>query len=289
MWKIIKQRLETLKLLAVFVFSIGLWVLNLFIDSSGNNYTLRLLVIVYTLVIASSLYIIFSKRIFIKRDIITGFVLGAIASIPNLDIAVFFVTFFAYVASMIILNDSEFKILFLKEAKFKEIVIILTIVLAVIMLFCYSYGVEVVLYSFIQTLRPAFSEEVVFRLFLFAISILIIDKNKKHVKSNMFLIYLIMIIPFTIAHYSEQVVEFGLIGFFRGMNALNIIHYAFIASYIMLKRDLLTSIVFHIVVNIVGATNMYSTMYATVENIWQNQSPTVIQMILEDLIPILSK
>jgi len=274
----------TLKLWGIFIILIGLFVLALILPQVGNldmlsevglaPYTFRLGVLFYAIVIISSILIIIKKRNQIKNiDIIIGLILGMLATLHRLDSVVFLLTSLAYIASMSIFNTSEIKMILFKRISCKAFVIVASILIISIVILFFHYGVLHVSSSFIRTLMPGITEEVVFRMFLFAISVWVIDGNTDRYEHNKFAIYLIMIVPFVVYHFPDILVESGF-GSFMFANVTGI----FLATIITLfavKRDLASAIVIHILFNFYNFVRAENA----IENIWQHQVPSILQII----------
>ena len=287
-----ESMLVTIKICGLFVFLILLWIVNLLIPSTRNLdiqgfniYEFRLMILFYILVIAFSTHIIVIKRKFINNShIMAGIILGTIANFHRLDSIIFLTTALSYIASLLIFLDSEVKMIFFKKPTRKKLIIVTSFFTILLILYYFYYGALAILHSFIKALAPGVLEEVIFRMFLFAVSVYIMKGKLYYYNRNKIIVYLIMIIPFTIYHFASQAIEFGAMGLFLGILgiampfAISPIFTMYIISIILtrvaIKHDLISAIMIHIFINFIGFI-----AHSSIENIWQYSVPSMIQMI----------
>ena len=249
-----------LKLLGLFIFLIGLWVLNLIlpirVDSyplGANAYVLRLNSIFYVMVTIFSIYIIIAKKSHIKLNyIVVGTILGTLAGLTITSTSAFginyttaLVTVLSYIASMLMFHNSEVKMILFKKLTFDGLVALIIVLVILVGVLCLNSGVLVVLRAFIKTLQPGISEEVIFRMFLFALSTFIIGGKFKNYAYSKILIYLALIIPFAIYHYGDNILN-------KLPAVPMMIIVATILTFSAIKHSLFSAIVVHILINLVN-------------------------------------
>lgn len=200
--------------------------------------------------IVSMILIVKNKATIIKQDIIIGVILG-ILSIPSEPI-MGLSTIIAYIAGMSVFNKSKHKIKFVKQGK-KNVLISLSILLitgielGILNYFVASYEMSINI-SFrikwiLDALKAGIGEEVLFRFLLFAICIQLIRDNNLN-KCQTFMCYLIMIIPHSLAHFN-----------FTTFSIPNVVFpslfFGLPFTLLLMKRDLLTAMGSHTIVNLI--------------------------------------
>jgi hypothetical protein len=167
-------------------------------------------VVWFILVGIISLAIILKLRKLInKTDIITAIVLMAISMTSNIFMGIF--VFPSYLASILVFRNSQLKISFYtneKKHNLRNTLLVIFVVggvLSVINLVISGmhYNPSVKLQWFCDALRAGIFEEVFFRMFFFAMCILIIKEPKLNNFQNV-LSYLIMVLPHVLAHFNSS-------------------------------------------------------------------------------------
>ena len=239
---------ETLKLFWVFILFILVWVI-------ANMFNMNILWFIILSVIAIR-YIVKEKNID-RKDIIIACAFG-IVSIPSAFDAGFIpselimglVTIPAYLGAMSILKSSNNEMFLIRSGK-KEIAISFSIaigigsVLGVINLLLANYPINfsVKLKWFLDAINAGVTEEIIFRLFFFAICVAIV-KDKKMSKAESVMSYLIMTIPHVLIHFNFETVDLGSI-------IVLFVLFGLPFAILQRKRDLSSAIVAHSVVDLI--------------------------------------
>lgn len=230
---------ETIKLFLILLFFIFVWgITSLF------NFTILWLVI---LCVISIYYIIKYKNID-KKDIAIACLFGMV-SIPS-NFIMGLVTIPTYLGAMCILKDSNNEVLVIKTDK-KQMTISLGlglgigIVLGGINLLSADAPINfsVKLKWFLDAIRAGVTEEIIFRLFFFAICVAMV-KDKKLSKTENILCYFIMILPHVLIHFNLTTVNVGSVIFLFLLFGLPF-------AVLQRKRDLVSAIVAHSVVDLI--------------------------------------
>ena len=230
---------ETLKLFWVFIFFIFVWVI-----ASMFNMNILWFVIVCVITIR---YIVKEKNID-RKDIIIACAFGVVSMPSNLIMGL--VTIPAYLGAMCILKDSNNEVFVIRSGK-RQIAISLSIAigigifLGVINLFLANAPINfsVKLKWFLDAIRAGVTEEIIFRLFFFAMCVAIV-KDKKMSKAESVMSYLIMTIPHVLIHFNFETVDLGSI-------IVLFVLFGFPFAVLQRKRDLSSAIVAHYVVDLI--------------------------------------
>lgn len=235
----IRLKKEALKLFWVFIFFIFVWVI-----ASMFNMNILWFVIVCVITIR---YIVKEKNID-RKDIIIACAFGVVSMPSNLIMGL--VTIPAYLGAMCILKDSNNEVFVIRSGK-RQIAISLSIAigigifLGVINLFLANAPINfsVKLKWFLDAIRAGVTEEIIFRLFFFAMCVAIV-KDKKMSKAENVLSYLIMTIPHVLIHFNLETVDLGSI-------IVLFVLFGFPFAVLQRKRDLSSAIVAHYVVDLI--------------------------------------
>jgi len=193
--------------------------------------------------------------------LVTLFPILVNASSASIPFAV--ITFFGYLASVTLANESTYKMPIFTSTKFRDIAFDIGLSIAVTIgyfIFMFILGgdfVDILLKTFqttgVQTtvsniiwpLATSMSEEVVFRMFLFYVVI----KLNKNEKVPFITMVLILSIPFALWHRIDQMFHSGIIYI---MNEGIIIYLGgIIFSVVALKRNLFVAILVHFLNNFI--------------------------------------
>lgn len=235
----IRLKKEALKLFWVFIFFIFVWVI-------ASMFNMNILWFVIVCVIAIR-YIVKEKNID-RKDIIIACAFGVVSMPSNLIMGL--VTIPVYLGAMCILKDSNNEVFVIRSGK-RQIAISLSIAigigifLGVINLFLANAPINfsVKLKWFLDAIRAGVTEEIIFRLFFFAMCVAIV-KDKKMSKAENVLSYLIMTIPHVLIHFNLETVDLGSI-------IVLFVLFGFPFAVLQRKRDLSSAIVAHYVVDLI--------------------------------------
>ena len=230
---------EALKLFWVFILFIFVWVI-------ANMFNMNILWFVIVCAVAIR-YMIKEKNID-RKDIIIACAFGVVSMPSNIIMGL--VTIPAYLGAMCILKGSHNEIFVIRSGK-KQIAISFSIaigigsILGVINLFLANAPINfsVKLKWFLDAIRAGVAEEIIFRLFFFAMCVAIV-KDKKMSKAENVLSYLIMTIPHVLIHFNFETVNMGSI-------IVLFLLFGFPFAVMQRKRDLTSAIVAHSVVDLI--------------------------------------
>ena len=235
----VRLKKETLKLFLVFILFIFVWII-------ANMFNMNILWFVIVCVIAIR-YIVKEKNVD-RKDIIIACVFGVISMPSNLIMGL--VTIPAYLGAMCIFKGSNNEVFVIGSGK-KQIAISFSIAigigifLGVINLFLAMAPINfsVKLKWFLDAIRAGVTEEIIFRLFFFAICVAIV-KDKKMSKAENVLSYLVMTIPHVLIHFNFETVDLGSI-------IVLFVLFGLPFAVLQRKRDLASAIVAHSVVDLI--------------------------------------
>lgn len=230
---------DALKLFLVFLFFIFVWVI-------ANMFNMNILWFAIVCVVAIR-YIINQKNID-KQDIIIASAFGVISMPSNFIMGL--VTIPAYLGAMSILKGSNNEVFVLRSGK-KQMAISFSIaigigsILGVINLLLANAPINcsVKLKWFLDAIRAGVTEEIIFRLFFFAMCVAIV-KDKKMTKAENALSYLVMTIPHVLIHFNFETVNIGSI-------IVLFLLFGLPFAVFQRKRDLVSAIVAHSVVDLI--------------------------------------
>ena len=234
------------KLLMILLFFIGLWCFSsIYFDNyhvvQGGVYAL--IAIVFTL----------NYRNISIKNIITAIILGVVTMPLDLYFAI--ITSITYLGASSIYNANKNGILFINSSSKKGIIesgtlmISVGVILGIINIFLFLVYLKILINLGIDSHRilfPVFAgvtEEVIYRFFLYAICIYFI-KDKELTRLENILIYLIMIIPHLLIHYTVDTMEI------LPMIVLSIL-FGLPFAMIQRKQDLISAIGAHTIVDLI--------------------------------------
>ncbi len=239
---------EALKLFWVFILFIFVWII-------ANMFNMNILWFVIVCVIAIR-YIVKEKNID-RKDIIIACTFGVV-SMPSAFGAVFIpselimglVTIPAYLGAMSILKGSNNEVSVIRSGK-KQIAVSFSIAIGIgiflgvinLLLANFPINFSVKLKWFLDAINAGVTEEIIFRLFFFAICVAIV-KDKKMSKAENVLSYLIMTIPHVLIHFNFETVDLGSI-------IVLFVLFGLPFAVLQRKRDLASAIVAHSVVDLI--------------------------------------
>lgn len=279
-----KNNIVTLKLISLLLFLILLWLANLIIPVHTYHpiaysmiYPFRALFIYYSIAIAFSVYIIKKRKCKIgSHDLIIAFILGALGGSTDIFLAI--TTILTYISSSIILSDSKTKITFLKiPIKDPSYIILIIVMLYIIFYIRFNnFGLVPVSYGIYRAVRPGITEEVMWRFFLFAVSMKITNGEFSN-KYHKILIWLILIVPHILIHEPSN--YSGLnhpINYISISRFISLILPATILTWAFLKLGLLCAILVHIFINAYGFS---LTLYKMGDNIFYYIQPSILEVV----------
>ena len=230
---------ETLKLFWAFI-------LFIFVGIIGNMFNMNILWFVIVCAIAIR-YIVKGKNID-RKDIIIACAFGVVSMPSNLIMGL--VTIPAYLGAMSILKNSNNEVFVIRSGQ-KAIAISFSIAIGIgiflgainLCLANAPINFSVKLKWFLDAIRAGVTEEIIFRLFFFAMCVAIV-KDKKMSKAENVLSYLIMTIPHVLIHFNLETVDLGSIIVLFAL-------FGFPFAVLQRKRDLTSAIVAHSVVDLI--------------------------------------
>lgn len=102
----------------------------------------------------------------------------------------------------------------------------------------------------ITALIAGLSEEIAFRLFMFAICVYLLKGNPKS-KTEFFLCYIIMIIPHVLLHFPDMIATTGISSIIGSVIILSLL-FGLPFALLQRKRDLFSAITAHTLVDLIG-------------------------------------
>ena len=230
---------EALKLFVVFILFIFVWII-------ANMFNMNILWFVIVSVIAIR-YIVKGKNID-RKDIIIACAFGVVSMPSNLIMGL--VTIPAYLGAASILKGSNNEVFVIRSGK-KAIAISFSIAIGIgiflgainLCLANAPINFSIKLKWFLDAIRAGVTEEIIFRLFFFAICVAIV-KDKKMSKAENVMSYLIMTIPHVLIHFNLETVNLGSI-------IVLFLLFGFPFAVMQRKRDLTSAIVAHSVVDLI--------------------------------------
>lgn len=223
-----------------------------------KTYTFNLFSIIYSFIILCAILIIdfstLTKIDSIVALIIGLFSIGVTTPINIMGILSGICAVFAYLVSVSVFQNNKYKMCFLYSKKFRDIIIDIIIIISICFIFVllqlfssqetisFNLNLDVVF----RAVGAGISEEVIFRMFIYAIILKIFDKDEPPA----ILTFLLMIVPFAILHTVDLAVSNGIITIIPIVLqvSLTIIPCTLLAW----KRDLCTAIGVHICYNILS-------------------------------------
>lgn len=230
---------EALKLFWVFIFFIFVWAI-------ANMFNMNILWFVIVCVVAIR-YVVKEKNID-KKDVIIACAFGVVSMPSNLIMGL--VTIPSYLGAASILKGSNNEVFVIRSGKKQtsisfSIAMGIGIFLGVINLFLANAPINfsVKLEWFLDAIRAGVTEEIIFRLFFFAICVAVV-KDKKMSKAENVLSYLIMTIPHVLIHFNFETIDLGSI-------IVLFVLFGLPFAVLQRKRDLTSAIVAHSVVDLI--------------------------------------
>ncbi|WP_461613114.1 CPBP family glutamic-type intramembrane protease [Clostridium sp. Marseille-QA1073] len=101
----------------------------------------------------------------------------------------------------------------------------------------------------ITALRAGVSEEIAFRLFMFAICVYLLKDNPK-LKIENFLCYIIMVIPHVLLHFSDMIATTSINSIIGSVIVLSLL-FGLLFALLQRKRDLFSAIAAHTLVDLI--------------------------------------
>lgn len=242
----------------VFFIFLAIYIINLIVPQDGLvSYTQRMWFLASTSIGLISLIILMKEKLPEKKTVIIGLVLGVLAGLIRPFTGV--ITFLAFLASMRIFEKTNNQITVLKRP------IALTIFLGVVaggvlgfinLLLAGGQTPEFApsFYALVVSLNPGISEEITFRLFLYAFSIYLLGDQIQNRKETIWL-YVLMIVPHVLLHFPDMyfvdgtlTLDLGSLLIGPGILALL---FGLPMTLLMVKRDLSAAMITHTLVDFI--------------------------------------
>ena len=230
---------ETLKLFLLLLFFLLVW---------GIASMFHMNILWFAILCSIAIYYIIKNKKIEKKDMVIAFLFGLISIPSNLIMGL--VTIPTYLGAICILKNSNNKVFVLKSGR-KQMTISLILAIGIgsilggINLFLANAPINfsIKLNWFLDAIRAGVTEEIIFRLFFFAICVSIV-KNKKLSKFENILCYFIMILPHVLIHFDFTTVNLGSV-------VVLFLLFGLPFAVLQRKRDLLSAIVAHSVVDLI--------------------------------------
>lgn len=243
------------KLSVVFWIFITIYILNLLVPLFGTlKHTQRLWVTISISIGMIAIAILIKEKLPHKTVSIMGAILGILVGLSSLLTGI--VTFFAFLASMRIMDKSEDRIALFKRPYFYSISLGLVMgsLLGYINLFLAGKTLEFApsLQAFIIALNAGISEEIIYRLFIYALAIYILG-GKIATRKDTLWVYILMIVPHVLMHFPDFYFVNGKFTIDLGSLVIGlviqIVLFGLPMTFAMLKRDLTSSMIIHTLVD----------------------------------------
>lgn len=251
---------KSLRLVCVFLIFTSIFVINLIIPinkSSTSPYIQRLFLICLAVTLVITIYMILKTKKLERKDILIGILFGLIAGVTSPFNGL--ITTIAYIGLRCMFKYSGVDIPIFKDQTFKGIMksTILAaacgVTLGIINLFIamtqYKLSVSFSPMHLINALRAGVSEEIVFRLFMFAICVYLLNGNPKSKMENL-LCYTIMVIPHTLIHLPDMIAKNGIVSVIGSVIMLSLL-FGLPFALLQRKRDLFSAITAHTLVDLI--------------------------------------
>jgi membrane protease YdiL (CAAX protease family) len=245
------------KLRLVFLVFIALFIVNLVVPLIGfSSHTQRLWVISSVTIAVLSVLILIKEKLPGKDTIALGLVLAFLVGLIRPFTGV--VTFLAFLASMRIMGKADDGVVILRRPYSLSIFLGVGVglVLGFINLFLAGVQMKFVpsFYAFVLSLNPGISEEVIYRLFMYAFSIYLLGGRISTRKEAVWL-YVLVIVPHVLLHFPDSYFVNGSLHLDLGMLLVSPVLLALLfglpMTLAMLKRDLASAMLIHTIVDFI--------------------------------------
>lgn len=225
--------------------------------SNVNTYSQRLFLIWFVITLVITIYMILKTKKLENKDIFIGILFGIIAGVTSPFTGL--ITTVTFIGLRCMFKYSGVDVRIFKDKTFKGIIKSVTLAticgvpLGIINLFMAmtqnKLSVSFSHIYFINALRAGVSEEIVFRLFMFAICAYLLNGNPRS-KIESFLCYIIMIIPHVLIHFPDMITKNGVVSILGSVIILSLL-FGLPFALLQRKRDLFSAITAHTLVDLI--------------------------------------
>lgn len=246
------------KLRRIFLGFLAIYFINLIIPIVRfDSYTQRMWFLSSIIVGLISLVVLIKNKLPAKKSIIIGLVLSILTGM--LQPLTGIITFLAFLASMRIFEQSSIQMIILKRPI--VITIMLGVVVGVILGFINLFlaGGQTLefapsFYALVVSLNPGISEEIKFRMFIYAFALYLLGGQIKSRKETIWL-YVLMIVPHVLMHFPDMFFVDGVITLDLASLVIGPIILALLfglpMTLLMVKRDLSSAMITHSLVDFI--------------------------------------
>jgi len=239
----------------IFLLFVALYFANLCVPLIGAiSHTERMWLSSSVMIGLLSLVILIKTGIPERSKLFIGLFLALLAGLTQAWTGI--ITFLAFLASMRMMETTEEKLVVLRLPATKSFVlgVGIGVVLGVVNLFLSEApkGFAPTVDALVLSLNPGVSEEIIFRLFMFAFSVYLLGGKIKSRRESLW-IYVLMIVPHVLLHFPDQYFVDGVLTLDLGVVIIS----PLVASLLfglpmtlaMVKRDLTAAMLIHTIVD----------------------------------------
>ena len=246
------------KLRRVFLVFIAIYIINLVFPTVGlYSYTQRMWLLATASVGLLSVMILIKEKAPGKPTILIGLLLGILAGLIRPLAGI--VTFLAFISSMRIMEKAHSRIVILKRPVLLSILPAIGVgaVLGFInLVLTGGQTLEFVpsFYAFVLSLNPGISEEVIFRLFMYAFAIYLLG-GRINTRKQTIWVYVLMIVPHILLHFPDTFFMDGVLRLDLGTLLVGPVILTLLfglpMTQFLVKRDLTSAIITHTIVDFI--------------------------------------
>lgn len=245
------------KLRRIFLLFLVLYLINLMVPLVGSlSHTERLWLVSSVTIGLLSLVMLVREGLPEKPNIFIGLLLAVLAGLVRPFTGV--ITCLAFLASMGVMEKAGGRILILKRPSSLSILLGVGVgmVLGLVNLVLAGVSIEFApsFYAFILSLNPGISEEIIYRLFVYAFSLYLLGGTIRTRKETLW-VYVLMIVPHVLLHFPDSYFVGGSLHLdlgtlFVGPLVLGLL-FGLPMTLAMLKRDLTSAMLIHTIVDFI--------------------------------------
>lgn len=220
------------------------------------SYTQRLWLIISVIIGLLSLVLLVREGLPEKPNIVIGLFLAILAGLIRPFTGV--ITCLAFLASMRVIEKTEGRIVILKRPYSRSVLlgVGVGVVLGLVNLVLAGVSIEFApsVYAFILSLNPGISEEIIYRLFMYAFSLYLLGGTIRTRKETLW-VYVLMIVPHVLLHFPDSYFVGGSLHLDLGTLLIGPVVLGLLfglpMTLAMVKRDLTSAILIHTIVDFI--------------------------------------
>ncbi|NMB01641.1 MAG: CPBP family intramembrane metalloprotease [Firmicutes bacterium] len=249
---------KAIKLRRVFIAFLTVFILNLVFPLIGSaSKTQRLWLLVNIIVSILALALLRNEKLPSRRSVVLGAALAILVGITSPVAAV--TTFLAFVAATRIFELTDGKLSLLRRPLRRSILwgVGVGFPLGVINLFLaggQTLRFAPSFYAFLVSLNPGISEEIIYRFFIYAFSVYLLDGRITTRKETIW-VYVLMIVPHVLMHFPDLYFVNGVLHFDLGTLLIGPVILGVLfglpMTLLMVNRDLTAAMITHTVVDLI--------------------------------------